>query len=223
MKRLLAPLAAAAALMCFASSGHATITISAEYATIFQDNGSPIQSGRIGLLVADLGAIPGIVDPFGTTLTTGNFLGGGSDDLIIGTFQSLSNVANTGGSGFQIQLSGITYGGDFGAGDKLYLLWFPTLTTIGSTVSSGVSYGVYRSDVPNVASGATAVTGGFIAPADGSFINMSAYIGSIAPGSPVTQADFTANLTTVPEPSAVALFGVAALSMTLFRRRRARA
>lgn len=228
MKSPLAVFAAVAIALTASNikNAQATITLTADYGALFQFNGSQIPVGSLGILVADTGVSSGIVDPVNTVLSQGNFLGGSSDDLILGVFSSI-NLTPIGGTnvGFQFELEA-TYSGNFNAGDKLYLLWFPTISTLGSTVGAGVSYGAYRSDTPNLPSGATPVTGAFIAPADGSLVNISALFNGpndIAPGSPVTQADFTANLTTVPEPSAVALFGIAALSITLFRRRRARA
>jgi hypothetical protein len=199
----------------------ADFSLNTEYAALFKSDGTTeIGAGWIGIIVADEGTAAGIIDPYNTVLSVGNYLGGSSDDRIIGLTTSVSNVAGTGFSGFQQNYTGLTYSGNFDAGDNLYLLWFPTISTAGSTVGAGVSYGVYRSSTANTASGADI---GFVAPSDGFAYNMSAYLNSIAGGGGVTAADFTASqITAVPEPSLYGLLGVGAIGLVLFRARNRR-
>jgi hypothetical protein len=194
----------------------AEFSIYTEYAALFQSDGTTqIGAGFIGILVADEGTTPGIASALDTILNVGNYLGGSSDDRIIGLTTSVANVAATGYSGFQQDFTSLSYSGNFNAGDKLYLLWFPTISVAGSTVGDAVSYGVYRTDTINVASGANIA---FIAPADNNLYDMSAYLDSIAPGSGVTPAQFTASaVTAVPEPSACMLLVTAALGAALLR------
>jgi hypothetical protein len=204
-------------LIGMVTSAKAQIIINTEFANLFKSDGTTgIGAGKIGILVADEGTTPGIIDPFGTMLTLGSYLGGTSDDRIVGITSSIASVAGF-GSGFQDNFS-ISYTGNLGSGDKLYLLWFPTLTTMGSTVGSGISYGLYRSDVVNTASGSDI---SFALPAGPTFNgSLAGYLDSIAPGSGITTNDFTANYTTaVPEPSTIAVLQVAALVVLMFRRK----
>jgi hypothetical protein len=208
------------ALGSLLGSVRADFSINTEYANLFQSDGvTQIGAGVVGILVADEGTTAGIVDPVNTVLSVGNYLGGTSDDRIIGTFTSISSVAGQ-GNGFQKDFTALTYSGNFNAGDKLYLLWFPTITTVGATVGAGQTYGSYRTDAVDVASGANIA---WIAPSDGGTYNMSAYLDSIYSGSGVTAADFTASqVTAVPEPSIYGLVGVGAVGLILFRARNRR-
>lgn len=206
-----------AAALAFVPGARAVVTMNVEFAAIYQADGvTGLGEGKIGLLVADEGAVPGLVNAGGTTLSLGSYLGGGSDDRIIGITTSVADVGGTGFSGFQDLFASITYDGNFGAGDKLYLLWFPTISSIGSVLGGDVSYGVYRSDAVNLASGSDIA---FIAPPDGSTNNLFAFASSIVAGSGVTKSDFTAKFTTVavPEPGAAALLLFAATGIFFSR------
>lgn len=209
------------AALGLAASARAVITMDVQFASIYQADGvTGIGEGKVGLLVADEGGVPGLVNAGGTTLSVGSYLGGNSDDRIIAITTSVANVGGTGFSGFQDLFASINYDGDFGAGDKLYLLWFPTITAIDSFIDGAVSYGVYRSDAVNLASGSDIA---FVAPADGSTSNLFAFDSSIVSGSGVSKGDFTAKYLTnpVPEPAVLALLGLAGFAW-LFRRGRTR-
>lgn len=207
------------AIASFLSHARAEFEINTEFANLFTSNGTTqINAGIVGILVADESTKLGIANPYNTVLNVGNYLGGNSDDRIIGIFKSIAGVTGH-GAGFQVDLTNLSYSGNFNAGDQLYLLWFPTITTIGSTVNAGQTYGVYTSTsiTPNSASGATM---SWFSPADGSSNTLSAYLNSIYSGSGVTTADFTANkIAAVPEPSIYGLFGIGAIGIFLLRGR----
>jgi hypothetical protein len=116
--------------------------------------------------------------------------------------------------GFNLSNTTLTYSGGFGAGDALYIVWFPTMTTPGVTVSSGTSYGVFRTDTPD-----SLGTMAWTAPADGTTQSLFSLDNSLGGNPAISNSAFTANFTAVPEPATVGLFGVAALGVILLRRR----
>jgi hypothetical protein len=209
----------ALAFLAAASASHASITLETQFASLFEADGSTqIGAGKIGLLVADTDGT-GITNALNSILTEGTFLGGTSGDLIVSVFTSINNVAgHLGTSGFFDTLN-ITYSGNFDAGDDLYLLWFPTITTAGVTVLEGTSYGVYRSSVVNTASGSDIA---FIAPPDGGAYTLASYLDTIETGSGVTPEEFTANFTAVPEPATAAMLAMVGIGGLLFMMRRRR-
>lgn len=216
-KKLLGLVASLAA----AAASQASITLETQFANLYDADGiTQIGAGKIGILVADTDGT-GITNAMNTVLTEGTFLGGSSDDLIVKVFTSINNVADFSGSSGFSDVSVITYSGNFTAGDNLYLLWFPTLTTAGSTVVDGTAYGVYRSDNVNTASGSDIA---FVAPPDDNGVyTLAVFDNSLVPASGVTTSDLTANqVAAVPEPSSTAILVMVGIGVVLIQIRRMR-
>jgi hypothetical protein len=203
--------------LLFVQKSYSSVTLGGQYATLFESNGStPIPVNSIGLLVADTNN-DGLADPFGLTLSPNQTFG--VDNLVIGVYQALDFGVGV-NTGIDIGGTTYSYSGPFAAGDDLWLMWFPSLSTAGSVVGGGVSYGQYRSDSVNTFSGADIA---FVAPPDGNNSNMSAFLDSIVGGGGITPTDFTASQTTVPEPNTWLLTAVGLTLALTLRRRRARA
>lgn len=212
MKKLAITLSA---LALTASSYAAVGIVGGQIGDLFTSSNALIPNNSIGIVVADF-SNNGVLDPLGTTLTANQFIGGGSDDMILGVYQS---------SGGNFDFSGLTfsYSGSFGAGDRLYFLWFPTINQLNATVGAGVSYGSFRSDVAQTLSGAEIA---WIAPADGNYtlLALTASLGA-DPSEALDPATLRATLTTagaaIPEPSSfAAAAGLAMLGFAGMRKRR---
>ncbi len=172
-----------------------SVTITSGAVGILRDEiGAMLPAGRVGLLVADVSG-DGLTDPLGTTLVVESSLGGDSDDLILGVYQTL----DLGESQFGLDLSATTfdYGGAFDAGVPLWLVWFPASDTPGASVSAGAAYGKFRTDSIDALG-----TMAWIAPGDGtnhSLFSLDAALG----GEPaIPESAFTANFVVVPESGA---------------------
>lgn len=207
-------LAIVSSLFVSASAYSAVGIVGGQVGDTFDQSGALIANGAVGVLVADF-SNNGILDARNTVLSVNSFIGGGTDDRILGVYTASSGNFDFSGLTFE-------YTGSFNAGDHLYFLWFPSVTTVGATVGSGVSYGSFRSDVVQAASGADIA---WVAPADGNYTLLG--ITASQGGDPaVTPAALTANLITagaaIPEPStAAALAASAILGFAATRRRRA--
>lgn len=176
----------------------ANVTITNGAVGIMRDQtGAMIAPGAIGLLVADtLGN--GLVDPLGAILGVGNFLGGGGDDQIVGLYQAVD--LGTDQIGFDLSGTTFNYSGNFEEGDALWLVWFPSISTPGSTVMAATGYGAFRSDSIDEMG-----TMAWIAPAEGTNQDLFALDADLGGSPAVSQSAVTANFVTVPEPSVVSL------------------
>jgi len=149
-------------------------------------------------------------------LTANLFVGGGSDDLILGVYQSA-------GGNFDFSGLAFSYSGNFGAGDPLYFLWFPTINQFNATVGGGVSYGSFTSATAQTLTGAEI---GWTAPADGNYTLLALTLSQGAdPTEAISPSLLKANLTTagaaIPEPSSfAALAGFGMLGFAAIRKRR---
>ena len=119
--------------------------------------------------------------------TSSGFVSG--DDIIIA-----SGPATSGTWGFPLSAS---YSGDWNAGDRLQLYWFPSSTSISTPPNTGDSYGAYRTEAVSTGSDIA-----WVSPADNfngalSLLTLSSPGGTIA--NSAGYADFT--VAAVPEPS----------------------
>ena len=167
--------------LAFTISMPAAITINFGAADLRTAGGSaPVPDNSLVYVVAST------TDTTFNPPTSSGFVSG--DDIIIA-----SGPATSGTWGFSL---GASYSGDWNAGDRLQLYWFPSSTSISTPPNTGDSYGSYRTDtiptLPEIP---------WISPVDGgtyslNFLTISAG-GSI--GNPAGYADFT--VAAVPEPS----------------------
>jgi len=202
-------------VLSFAARASVTITNGAT-GILRDENGAMISLGAVGLLVADVDG-NGLADPLGGALSVGNTLGGGSDDLILGVYQAID--LGTDQNGFDLGATTFSYSGAFSEGDALWLVWFPTIATPGSTVAAGTVYGTFRTDAIDTASGGTMA---WTAPADGTNQDLFSLDAALGGDPAVSEAAFTANFVTVPEPAGGALFAVAGLLVLVVERGRRR-
>lgn len=207
------------ALLLAPLSSFAAVTITnGAIGPLRASNGSSIAVGSVGILVADF-SNNGIIDAKNTVLSVNSFVGAGSDDQILGVFTA-TDLDGSGHIGFDFSGTSWNYQGNFGANDQLFFLWFPSISTVGATVGSGVSYGEFRSSSADVSADIA-----WIAPSDGQNVSIIAF-GEVLGGSPafstaeLTAAKITAGAA-IPEPSSfAALAGLAMLGFAGMRKRR---
>ena len=85
--------------------------------------------------------------------------------------------------------------GNWDAGDRLQLYWFPSLTDLSTAPSAGLSYGAYRTD-----SVLDSSTTGWVTPADGATIALN--FATTSRGGSVDYTVGYANIKLVPYPAA---------------------
>lgn len=159
-----------------ASTLSAAVSLVGQVGTLFQDDAvTPIPVGSLVILVADTdkAAHAGLANPFGTTLSVGSYLGGNSDDLIVGLYSA--SILDDGVIGVDFGGTTFSYDGSFSAGDDLWLLWFPSQTVAGAILGAGVPFGSYRSDIVDFGSGSDIA---FTAPPDGTIASLNAFSAS---------------------------------------------
>lgn len=211
-------------LVASASSVNGAVTIiTGQIGPLRDSAGVTIPVGSLGFLVADQGG-NGLVNAGSTFLSVGSFLGGTSDDLILASFTAF-DLSGEGDVGFDF--SGTVFNVVAGsstsattAGDPLYFVWFPTLTSasLNTSVAGNVSYGAFTSSIRDESADT-----GWVVPADGQIVSIISMSSSLGGNPGLTNAQATASFVTtpIPEPStAVALAGAAILGFAAVRRRR---
>lgn len=204
----------------------ANYTLAFELGAMKTATGTAVPVGSVGVLVADTGNNNFVVDGdgsgltiAGSTLAVGQSLGA-SDNIIVGIFTAadLGSELQSGETGFLATVQFDSSLGTFQSGvTKLALYWFPSITTTGSLLSVGVSYGYYRSDAydtnwANVA---------FFAPPESFMYRLVGFDtnngGTIDPNSLKAL-----NVTAIPEPSSVVLLAAGGFLVmgTMLRRRK---
>jgi len=196
----------------------AVVLGSAQIGPLYESDGETfISTGRVAILVAST-TDNVFTSPFQTELTVGSYLGGSSDDLIIGRYFT-SDLDEGEDDLFGVDLSGtsFSYSGSFNEGDKLALYWFPTIEDFNSSIGGSIQYGLYRSDVVDVDAGSQI---SFIAPDDDDSYILATYTEEF--GGIASVNDLSANFITssIPEPSTYAAFaGLATLGLAVWRKR----
>lgn len=230
MNKIFQPIIALVVFSFFADvTSQASVTITWQMANFTQSSGAVIPIGSLGVIVADTAQNGFSVQStetsgslLGVTLSLGNFIG--PDDKIIDIFTASSSGA--GGNGFLPGAKSYTYdaaspaGASFAATDPLAIYWFPTILTIGSTVTANTSFGFFTSNTVNAASaGVNPIA--FIAPSDPSNKSLSYFTTDVVGAGGVPTSLFKATFTTVPEPSSIALLGGGLLAIgTMVNRRK---
>ena len=207
-----------------AISSFGSVTLQMQIANVRDSSGALVPANSIGVLVADTTSSgfatgqTGIADWIGTTLTAGNTVAGHSNEQILAVFQANNSLAT--GMGFTGNGGSVSFTptGSIAAGQNMELVWFPTISSLGSVVPSNVSQvGFYTNPTANAASGGDT---GFVVPANGSSKTLAFLDSTIATGSGVSQANLTATaVAAAPEPSR-ALLALIGAGLTLFIRRR---
>ena len=199
-----------------ASVSDASVTINYDFGELRGVDGQPVPDGSAALLVVDTAGSGFLGDyttgdaDFGVfnsvTLSQGEQFGP-SNEFVIILSGSITSGDIFGGVSFDLE-SGVA------SGDEIGLYWLPS-TSSGTTVSGDIaSYGFYRSDTVNTASGSTIA---FSVPSDGATESLGSLDQSLESGSFTTEEDFTA----IPEPSAYAtILGLLGLGYAVFCRRR---
>lgn len=206
--------------LCCAGFASAELTIQLDMARLYTAGGSSqVADGTIGVLVANTsgGGFGQGASLVGAELSAGQLLGG---NRILGTLQAF-DVSDAGDFGFGqpvtvSDFTGMTFGSSNGSGGtELAVYWFPGITTAGSIVSEGQSYGYFRSDTVDIDAGSNI---SFNLPADGGNYSLVAYETDL--GGSFDAANFQANsVAGIPEPSRMILAMLGFVGL-MFRRRR---
>lgn len=151
----------------------------------------------------------------GANLGVGQFLNGsnGSDDQILARW-SLGSGSGTAGS-FVDSINNMNFSGSWAQGNRLALLWFPTLTTSSTIAPAGTTYGVYAPTSGSQLDGSAA----WVTPASGT-VGLTLLTTSEGGASPNSAGYASLTVASAaPEPSRLML-GVMGLGSFLMRRRR---
>jgi hypothetical protein len=193
------------ALMLLVKPAAGSITITFDLGAVYTAGGeNNVAAGTIGVLVADAAGLGGFArgdDLLGVTLAAGNSFGAGG--RIRGLVTATDNLYNLGVSGFSENinisndlLAGLTFGAaDTTTGTSLAFYWFPGITTAGSTITAGQSYGFYREDSLAALAGSGSQMS-FNLPQDGSALQLAAL--TIAADGNLPENTFHANSVVSP-------------------------
>lgn len=209
------------ALIVSSSALKASVTINFEFSSAYTASGaSQVAPGTIGVLVANTGTGFSSGEALiGSTLSVGSNLGTSKILAVMNAFDfNFGNTPLTMGFSDSILLSdftGLTLGTNSNtAGTDLAFYWFPGLTSSGSVIAEGQSYGYYRTDLVDLNSGADM---SFNMPQDGFTFTLAA--SSLVNPESSFQANSTAGVAGIPEPSRMILALVGFAGLMLRRRR----
>lgn len=192
--------------------GYSAITLNMQVAGLLNSSGQSITAGSFGAVIVDQSG-NGISDPLGAVFSAGQLFGG--DNLVLGV-SSASDVTGEGNIGFDLAAV-FELSTSLTVGDKLYFIWFPSVTNAAAPIGAATSYGLFTSevitDLSNIA---------WAVPADGTY-SLNAY--PVELGGSYTPTQLRANNITagsaVPEPSSfAAIAGLGILGVVATRRRR---
>src|SRR4051794_18067021 len=145
-----------------------------------------------------------------TLPTPGSFTGGSADDVVLASF-------TVGSPGVVAQPITINFASfpNLTVGDFLLLRWYPTLPVGTASPAAGTPFGQFRVDIIENFS-----TISWQVPADGSINDLNFLTMSLGGTRPESDGRASLVVTAVPEPSSVALVGVAFAGLVGFARRR---
>lgn len=206
-------------LIVFASVAQASVTLNFDFGPAYTAGGAGmVNTGSLGVLVADTsgsGFAQG-ASLIGSTLSTGSTLGG---NRILGVMNASEITGGIFGFSSPVSVSdftGLTTGTATGlGGTPLMFYWFPSISSSGTTLGGGESYGSFRSNTIDAGSGSDI---SFNLPSDGGTYSLAAYDTTLGGGyaSSLFQANSVAG---VPEPGRLML-ALIGLSGLFLRRRR---
>jgi hypothetical protein len=207
-------LAISASICLLAGATQAAVTFNIIADTLRTAGGTAMPQTGLVMLVASTtdGTFGGLSQ--GSSLALNSLIADGNDQILA----KWNLVVNETDGLFADTTGPLNFSGNWGATDKLALLWFPTLTLSSSSLVGGESYGLW-SGPPNLQDGGDAWT----TPGDGSTVSLN-FLTSTGGGTHATALG-NASLTVsgaavIPEPSRAFLLlgGLVGLAM---RRRRA--
>jgi hypothetical protein len=221
MKKQLTILSAA---LLIAVTAHSSVTINFGMGNMYSSTGTATafpSGGLLNLLALDSGtwssAFPNLADSLSQNTNSWTLPG----TTLVGQIAN-DDVGGPGSTGGAFSYS---YAGNFGAGDQLLLVAYPTLTLSSSQPGLAAPGFFFRTD--SIIDGSDIA---WVAPADGATVSLFAY--TIDSGGTLANNQFTSGsgalggsgFTTVPEPSTYALLSLAGLALggyAVRRRRRA--
>ena len=214
----------------------ASVAITYDFDSLRKNGGAVLTTSCVAIMVADSdgdGILPTATELAGISLTNGTIIGGTDEtngDRIFSASLTGSVAYGPPNLAGAITVDFTANGIETGGGTIWGLYWFPTISTLSTTLTVGTSYGFFHSAVADLA--AAAVSGQSVTPmlfpADGgaTAINVFYYdskvvtdAGKTPTANTPTNGNFTASYSVIPEPTTLTLTALAALG--LLRRRRA--
>lgn len=201
----------------------ASVSISFEFEALRDSSGVPLATETYVVLIADAdkdSIFPSATDLLGAQLSVGEDIQG-SRVFFAGTTITTNNARfqdNTGS--LDSNDLGLTNNNEI-SGTKWAVYWFPGLSTApgASGLQEGQSYGFYHSDQIDAQAAAFNATDSMVMPADGNNATVMYFDTETDNTTFPSVQDFTADLSVVPEPSAITVLGMVCLFILLQRRR----
>lgn len=210
-------------LALFSHHANATVSLDIQTGALRTSGGAIVPTNTTMILVADINGFSSLTDLanelMNVNLVAGSTIGSGGKILQVVAGSDIDgngNIGYVGGGTFDLTALGLN-GAAGTAGTDLAVLWFPGLLGDGAaTVGAGQSFGFYRSDSIDSASGGSF---SFNMPTDPSAVNIWALDPNIGGGIPTSNFEATGTVGAVPEPSRVA-FLFLGMTCLVFRRKR---
>lgn len=198
----------------------ASISISFEFEAFRDSSGVPLSTQTYSILIADTNKdsiFPTPSDLLSAQLSVGDNIQGNRIFFAGATNNSIfqDNTGSLNGSDL-----GLASNGEI-SGTKWAVYWFPGLTSAPgpSGLQSGQVYGFYHSDQIESTAESFGANASMVMPPDSNNVTVMYFDTATENTSFPSVQDFTADLTVVPEPSALILLGMVG-SVILLRRRR---
>jgi hypothetical protein len=207
----------------FSHQAMGTVTLDIQTANLRTSGGTVVPVNTTMILVSDtdgFSSLDGLsADLLNLNLAVGSTFGTNSKILNVLGASDLSGNGDFGynqNKSYDLTALGLT-GGTGTSGTDLAILWFPGLTgTAAQTLGSGQSFGFYRSDIVDGASGGSF---SFNMPTDGSTTSIYALGTNLDGGIAPSSFNATGTVGAVPEPSR-SMLAVLGLACLIGRRKR---